>query len=329
VAKRGTRSKPKFKRLCRRLNETSRGALGLLEIIWEIAATHARRGDIGRQWSDLDIAEEVGWERDPAELIDALVVEGWLDPCPVHRLVVHDWHEHADGSVIRSLKRETAARLDVKESDVKADAIDWARPTVPIIEAERTEWRQWLTRQTEPRKPARRVRPLSGQRSDTAELSPDKGGPPSPVRSGPVPPGLHEGAAEPAAPELDLGLPERKPKPPWGPMANLLGAHGADGVDAEERATWLERFWPEIEAAAEAEADDDATPKQLAAARKKIALARWRIYVTTNRSIRREIDERREIARMEAFRDAVYSRPPPVIEGEDDEIPLITIGGTS
>lgn len=142
-----------------------------------------------------------------------------------------------------------------------------------------------------------------------------------------------EAAAEPAAPATDPvpAEPEAPPgRPPWGPLANLLGAYGTTPApDAEERTTWLERIWPEIDAAAEAESPDDATPRQKSAARKRIALARWRVYVTTNRSIRREIDERREIARLTAFRDAVYSRPPPVIEPDDGEMPLISIGGSS
>jgi hypothetical protein len=162
VAKRGTRAKPKFKRLCRRLGESPRAALGLLEIIWEIAATHARPGDIGRQWTDQDIADEIGWEGDAAALIDALVVERWLDPCPVHRLIVHDWHQHADGTVVRAMKRDAATRLGVAERLVEPEEIAWARPVQDIPDECRDDWRTWIATTSAPSPDT--VRSLSGQR---------------------------------------------------------------------------------------------------------------------------------------------------------------------
>jgi hypothetical protein len=140
----------------------------------------------------------------------------------------------------------------------------------------------------------------------------------------------HEAAAEPAAAPTDLTPPEPEvatAAPPWGRLANLLGdCRAKPPPDAEERDEWLRVHWPEVEAATDAELPDEATPKQRGAAHARIALARWRVYLRSDRWIRREIDERREIARMEAFRDAVYSRPPPVIEPDRTEIPLFTVG---
>lgn len=142
-----------------------------------------------------------------------------------------------------------------------------------------------------------------------------------------------EAAAEPAAVGTDPVPPEPEAAaaaPPWGRMANLLGdCRAKPPPDAEERDEWLRVHWPEIEAATDAELPDEATAKQRGAAHARIALARWRVYLRSDRWIRREIDERREIERLEAFKREVYSRPPPVIQGEDDEIPLITIGGAT
>jgi len=99
--KRGTPDHPKMRALCRRLGVARWQALGIVEGILHFTAQYARRGDIGR-WSDDEIAEWLEWKGDPGDLITALTNVGWLDPCPLHRLVVHDWHEHADQTCRRS-----------------------------------------------------------------------------------------------------------------------------------------------------------------------------------------------------------------------------------
>ena len=92
---------PKLKRLKRRLQIPQYAAVGLLESLWHMTATQAQRGDIGK-WDDADIASQIEWEGDEGELIAAFVECGWLDEHPEHRLVVHDWHQHADTTVKRS-----------------------------------------------------------------------------------------------------------------------------------------------------------------------------------------------------------------------------------
>ncbi len=96
----------KFKMLVRRLR-TIVGAtpvsvetlvVGLLERLWHATATSAPRGDIGRHDNEL-IAELVGWDLPAETLINALLDTGWLDSHPVHRLCVHDWHDHAPNYV--------------------------------------------------------------------------------------------------------------------------------------------------------------------------------------------------------------------------------------
>lgn len=83
----------KFQKLQRRLKESRRGIIGLLEGLWLAVAKNCPRGDIGK-FSNEEIAIMCDWENDADELVNALVDCGWLDVCSVERLVVHDWDEH-------------------------------------------------------------------------------------------------------------------------------------------------------------------------------------------------------------------------------------------
>lgn len=110
--KRGTPDHPKTKRLARILGLEDWGPVGILEKLWHFTAKHAIRGDIGK-WSDDEIADAVGWRGDTALLLNALIDSGWLDRSERHRLIVHDWHDHADESVRKTIKnrRETFAAI--------------------------------------------------------------------------------------------------------------------------------------------------------------------------------------------------------------------------
>ena len=103
--KRGIAEHPKTKRLARRLAIPIPYAVGLVEMLCnQWAPRVAIQGDIGK-WPDEDIADGLGFPGDPAALIEALVGAGWVDRHPVHRLVIHDWHEHADTGVRNRLKK--------------------------------------------------------------------------------------------------------------------------------------------------------------------------------------------------------------------------------
>ena len=96
---------PKITRLRRLLELPQYAVVGLLECLWHFTARHAIRGDVGK-WSDEEIADGVSWPNGDAEkLITALTEARLLDPHPDHRLVVHDWYDHADDSVHRTLAR--------------------------------------------------------------------------------------------------------------------------------------------------------------------------------------------------------------------------------
>ena len=92
----------KFKKLVRKLRplidcktvsiETI--AVGILERLWHATIVNAPSGDIGKV-DDETLCELVGWHSEPSILIEALIVTGWLDECENHRLIIHDWSEHA------------------------------------------------------------------------------------------------------------------------------------------------------------------------------------------------------------------------------------------
>jgi len=88
----------KFKRLQRQLHESTRGTVGLLELLWHGTAKNAPRGDIGR-FSNEEIAILCDWEGDPDVLVNALIETGWVDPHSECRLLVHDWEHHAPNFV--------------------------------------------------------------------------------------------------------------------------------------------------------------------------------------------------------------------------------------
>lgn len=97
--KAGTTNLIKFKKLHRRLGfRTNRETVGLLETLWQLVARDAPRGDIGK-FDNESIAIGLEWEEDPDQLVEWLVETQWLDACDEHRLIVHDWHEHAPNYV--------------------------------------------------------------------------------------------------------------------------------------------------------------------------------------------------------------------------------------
>jgi hypothetical protein len=99
--KRGGPSHPKTLHFAALVHLVRYEAVGVLECLFHWAGLYARRGDIGK-FPDAAIAEGVGWEGDPVQLVSALVESGWLDRCECHRLRVHDWAEHADAGVRQS-----------------------------------------------------------------------------------------------------------------------------------------------------------------------------------------------------------------------------------
>lgn len=114
----------KFKRLVRRLGIPAYQVIGILEALWITTQKNAPRGDIGK-FDNEAIAIEIGWEKDPEDLIATLVDVGWLDECNENRLVVHDWEDNAPGWVRRLLARLKQSFVTVKNyKTVKSDGLE-------------------------------------------------------------------------------------------------------------------------------------------------------------------------------------------------------------
>ena len=103
--KRSALAHTKLRRLVRALGVPTYAAVGILEMLWHLTAREAPQGNIGKL-EDADIADAVGWLDCPDRLISSLIEAGWLDESREHRLLVHDWHEHADDAVKKNLNRQ-------------------------------------------------------------------------------------------------------------------------------------------------------------------------------------------------------------------------------
>jgi len=133
--KRGAVDHPKLQRLQRRLKLTRFQAMGLMEALWHFVGRYSPEGDIGR-WADEEIAAWVEWDGDAEELIDTLVLCGWLDRDPRHRLLVHDWPDHADEATRIALKRAGktfCVATPAPELASQAPAEDTCRDTVATL----------------------------------------------------------------------------------------------------------------------------------------------------------------------------------------------------
>jgi hypothetical protein len=102
--KREAVSHTKMKRLCRALDVPLYEAVGLLELLWHTTSRQAPRGDIGRI-SDDDIALSMDYREDASILIAAITDSGWIDRNNEHRLIIHDWPDHAEDGVHMKLAR--------------------------------------------------------------------------------------------------------------------------------------------------------------------------------------------------------------------------------
>lgn len=111
--KRNAITHPKVVRLALLLGKPRYAVVGVLESLWHFTMGYAPAGNVGR-WKDGEICQFIGWEGDPAHLVNTLVDAGWLDRDPIHRLLVHDWSGHCDDSVNMALGRAESLFADGK-----------------------------------------------------------------------------------------------------------------------------------------------------------------------------------------------------------------------
>lgn len=113
----------KFKRLTKRLGLPRYAVAGLLEMLWQATVRNAPRGDIGK-FDNEAIAIELDWEGDPDELIRHMIDTGWLDEHADHRLVVHDWADHAPAFVHRNISRKGGFCVPSRSGDLASCGAD-------------------------------------------------------------------------------------------------------------------------------------------------------------------------------------------------------------
>lgn len=110
MALRAVDDHPKLARL-KSILKCGRGeAMGYLEALWHFTGRFTPQGNVGK-YSDADIEAWIEWSGDAGRLIIAFVESNWLDRSREHRLLVHDWHEHADDATRLSLKRKKCVFL--------------------------------------------------------------------------------------------------------------------------------------------------------------------------------------------------------------------------
>lgn len=85
---------PKTLDFASRLEISMPAAIGSLELLWAFVGKKSPQGNVGK-WPDGAIARACYWEGKPELFVRALVDAGFLDVDQQHRLVVHDWQEHA------------------------------------------------------------------------------------------------------------------------------------------------------------------------------------------------------------------------------------------
>ena len=102
--KRGTHRHAKMYELSRVLKREIPACMGYLELLWQATGDYSPQGNIGK-FPDDWIEASCMWKGKRGALIAALVASRWLDTDEQHRLVVHDWSEHAEDFVRRKLER--------------------------------------------------------------------------------------------------------------------------------------------------------------------------------------------------------------------------------
>lgn len=182
--KRGAPEHPKTRRLARRLGIGVAQALGHLELLTHWTAKYAPAGDIGRH-EDLDIEEGLIWEGEAGALVAALTEERWLDRSETHRLIVHDWPEHADDAVHAALARAGKFFADGSEPKMTRLSRDEREKCAEKFRAAHDERRHEPPSEADAPLEAHAERTPSARRASHRLPAPP---PPAPPRQSPTPP---------------------------------------------------------------------------------------------------------------------------------------------
>lgn len=308
----GTFGNPKFSKLARLLSGGRAAAAGHLEALWAFTSEQAPAGNVGR-WDDEDIEEACFWEGSPGDLVRALVASGWLDRHSKHRLIVHDWGDHAS-DMIR--KRNQRAGIEFVKADVPPE------PEEPETESE-----------GEPNDTASNgshCPPDGSHAADTVVRTADHQT--LPVQSSPV---LTMGSAderrthsgsegagrEPPDPNDEFTLPEG-----YEDSSRVVSMLRLDArASPDERTLFAEAIWVEVVAAARIESAGGPLRDHVV----KILNARWRTYLRERDPDRRQYAREAHLRALQAAKALVdappdESRPDPP---DDDPLALMRSGG--
>lgn len=118
--KSNTKDLVKFRRLKMMMGAPEYHVIGLLESLWLFTAKNAPLGNVGK-YTNEDIAAMVDWQGSADELVRMLTEARWLDEHPSHRLVVHDWHDHAPNYVKANVKQHMGGDWSSLRSGVVVD----------------------------------------------------------------------------------------------------------------------------------------------------------------------------------------------------------------
>ncbi len=121
----------KFNRLKALLGCNRATALGYLECLWHFTGRFAPQGNIGR-YSDEEFEAWAEWTGEDGALVAALVKSKWVDVHPSCRLLVHDWHIHADDATKLALKRKNLNFI-LPISDTNATLTGQCPDSVPTV----------------------------------------------------------------------------------------------------------------------------------------------------------------------------------------------------
>ena len=120
---------PKMLDLACRLGTSREHAVGLVTCLLDWCIDFATAGDIGKH-PDGAIAMACGMA-DAERFIQALIASRWLDKHPVHRLVIHDWPDHAE----RFVKSKLVAQREWFLRCYYADGRCWDAPQEGLLAA--------------------------------------------------------------------------------------------------------------------------------------------------------------------------------------------------
>lgn len=226
---------PKLRLAARDLRLPMCTIYGIMESLWYATAVRFPRGDIGRL-TDEEIGAEIDGlellEINGAQLVEVLVARRLIDRHPEHRLVVHDWPEHADSHVHAYLAKRVITFADGSLPRLPHDLFNAAtRERIRAqYEAKAAEGRRnpSLDHPADAPQEAAEVPDESQLGPDRSGTSPDfPGTSPEPVPAMPVP--VPVNTYSPAAPADVLkppadGDPPEKPPPeqPAGPKRSWI-----------------------------------------------------------------------------------------------------------